>query len=179
MNIFALDQSPVKSAMYHCDKHCVKMIVETAQLLSTAHRVLDGQEIVTKKNNRKKTIWKLNDERETTIYAATHRNHPSAIWVRSTRENYLWATELLKALCSEYTHRYSRVHKTEYSGVVKQLEKVPSNIKNDKLEPFALAMPDEYKGVDKVESYRKYYVGSKSHMFKWKNREVPDWINNG
>lgn len=42
MNVFALDRDPYISASYHCDKHVVKMIVEYAQLLSTAHRVLDG-----------------------------------------------------------------------------------------------------------------------------------------
>jgi hypothetical protein len=43
MNIFILDLDPVISASMLCDKHVVKMIVESAQMLSTAHRILDGK----------------------------------------------------------------------------------------------------------------------------------------
>jgi hypothetical protein len=44
MNIFVLDTNPAKAAKYHNNKHCVKMILETAQLLSTAHRIIDGKQ---------------------------------------------------------------------------------------------------------------------------------------
>jgi hypothetical protein len=45
MNIFYLDKDPIKAAEYSCDKHVVKMILESAQMLCTAHRVLDGENI--------------------------------------------------------------------------------------------------------------------------------------
>ena len=44
MNIFYLNESPEIAAVEHNDKHCVKMILESAQMLCTAHRVLDGNE---------------------------------------------------------------------------------------------------------------------------------------
>ena len=48
MNIFYLDRDPVIAAQMMCDKHVVKMILESAQMLSTAHRVLDGDEYATR-----------------------------------------------------------------------------------------------------------------------------------
>ena len=72
MNVFYLDKDPVLAASYHCDKHCVKMIVESAQLLSTAHRLLDE------------------DDAHSNLYKVAHKNHPSTIWVRSSLENYTW-----------------------------------------------------------------------------------------
>ena len=44
MNIFVLDKDPHIAAQMHCDRHVPKMIVESAQMLSTAHRLLDGEE---------------------------------------------------------------------------------------------------------------------------------------
>ena len=96
MNIFYLDKSFTKSAEYHCDKHVVKMILETAQLLSTAHRVLDG--------DAKADIVGL--------YKCTHKNHPSSVWVRSNQGAYQWTFMLFERLCKEYTRRYDKVHKS-------------------------------------------------------------------
>ena len=48
MNLFYLHDNPKDCANMHVDKHCVKMILEYAQLLSTAHRVLDGNQVVGK-----------------------------------------------------------------------------------------------------------------------------------
>ena len=96
MNIFYLNKSFRQTAKDHCDKHVVKMILETAQLLSTAHRVLDGDEYADRVN----------------LYKATHKNHPSAVWVRSNKEAYDWTYMLLVQLCKEYTKRYNKEHKT-------------------------------------------------------------------
>ena len=75
----------------HNDKHCIKMILEYAQLLSTAHRVLDGVELEgISASGRKRKFWTLGDSRDYTLYKATHINHPSAIWVRKSYENYEW-----------------------------------------------------------------------------------------
>ena len=37
MNIFLLDWNTDVCAQYHCDKHVVKMILESTQMLSTVH----------------------------------------------------------------------------------------------------------------------------------------------
>ena len=99
MNIFYLDSDIDTCAEMHCDKHVVKMVLEYAQLLSTAHRVLDGIEYIEIQNNRRVVRWRLSDlSMESMIYKATHINHPSAVWVRSSIDHYNWLSGLL-TLC--------------------------------------------------------------------------------
>ena len=90
MNIFYLHEDPIQNAKWHIDKHIVKMPIEYAQLMSTAHRMLDGEMYLGKtSNNRKIKRWRLDDEREDVLYKASHVNHPSAVWVRQSVENYM------------------------------------------------------------------------------------------
>ena len=89
MNIFFLSENPVQAAEWMVDKHVVKMILESAQLLSTAHRIIDGRETQGKSaTGRNVKRWILNDAREPVLYSATHINHPSAVWCRQSVENY-------------------------------------------------------------------------------------------
>jgi hypothetical protein len=180
MNIFYLHNDPRTCAEMHNDKHCVKMILEYAQLLSTAHRFLDGnpdQRLST--SGRKKTVYVLADHRDTTLYSATHINHPSAIWVRKSSENYIWLANLLLDLCTEYTHRYGKVHKVERDGLCYILYKnIPTNIGNDGWSEPTPAMPDDVKVPgDSLMSYRKYYIQNKAHLANWKNRPAPIWFS--
>lgn len=198
MNIFVLDNDPRIAAMQHNDKHVVKMILEGAQLLSTAHRILDGVETVkqvttstyssidnktiTKVRNKK--VWTLPDHRDDILYQATHRNHPCAVWARESRDNYQWLVELTWALCDEYYHRYGRYrtpkkrHKVEESGLLDQLRWGPTSIDRSKgLTPFPQCMPDQYKVAnDPVQAYRNYYLGEKRNFLVYTHREEPDWI---
>jgi hypothetical protein len=179
MNIFHLDKDPVVAAKMMCDKHVVKMIVEYAQLMSTAHRVLDGELYYDKtKNGRKIKRWKLDGAaQERLLYKASHVNHPSNIWVRENNENYRWLYKHFIALCVEYTHRYGKVHMTE-SKLSGQLWFSPRNINQiGKMTKFAQAMPDHCKMSDAVEAYRNYYIKEKSYMAKWTNRAVPNWFS--
>jgi hypothetical protein len=188
MNIFFLDNDPVKCAQYHVDKHCVKMILEYCQLLSTAHRILDGTEIVAEsKTGRKVKRWILPDERETILYSATHINHPSAVWCRQSDSNYIWLSKLLMELCKEYTYRYGKVHKCEADGLVKALFwNLPKNLpKAVSFTGPTPAMPDACKVPgDSLKSYRNYYIMEKQRMWSWKGkinkREAPpfmkDWF---
>ena len=176
MNIFYLDHNPKRCAQMHVDKHCVKMILEYAQLLSTAHRVIDGTiNVGTSGTGRRKTSYVLSDSRESVLYSATHINHPSAVWVRQSRENYVWLWHLFRELCAEYTFRYGRTHATE--RLVDVLAVVPKNISKGNFTEPTPAMPDEYKVAgDSVQSYWNYYNGDKRRMFSWKKREQPFWI---
>lgn len=165
----------------HNNSHVVKMILEYAQLLSTAHRFLDGiprmgNNIVT---GRKQTRYVLSDDRESLLYVATHINHPSAVWARKSIANYFWLSNLLVELCKEYTYRYGKVHKCERDGLVQMLhERTPDNMGVIAFTEPTLAMPDEYKVPnDAVQSYRNYYNGSKQRIAIWKNRPVPNWFN--
>lgn len=178
MNIFHLDKDPVVAAKMMCDKHVVKMIIEYAQLMSTAHRILDGEEYYDKtKNGRKIKRWRLRGEaEERLLYKASHVNHPSNIWVRENNENYRWLYKHFRALCAEYTHRYGKVHLTEQK-LKGQLWFSPKNINQvGKMTRFAQAMPDHCKMDDPVEAYRNYYIQEKSYMAKWTNRAVPEWF---
>ena len=157
MNIFILEETPQLAAQYHCDKHVVKMILEYSQLLSTAHRVLDG------------------DSAPDILYKATHINHPCTRWTRETTDNYLWLYNLLHSLHSEYRHRYGKEHKSV--ALMNALFNFPNNIESGERTPFALAMPDEYKCEDAVQAYRDYYIGEKAHFCTWKNRDVPFWFH--
>jgi hypothetical protein len=180
MNIFYLDKDPAICAAMHVDKHCVKMILESAQLLSTAHRVLDGVETIQLSNSgRKVKRWILPDDVRSVLYEATHINHPSAVWVRQSKQNYLWLYALFDALCKEYTYRYGKVHKCERELIHKVLSIVPNNITTFKgfTEPTP-AMPEQYKVPgNSVQSYHNYYNGEKQRMFSWKKRDVPAFIN--
>lgn len=161
-------------------RHCVKMILELSQLLSTAHRVLDGElRIGLSESGRKQKQY---SHPEKLLYKATHQNHPSAIYCRDSVEQYMWAATHLKALCAEYTFRYGKIHKAERDGLVDWLlTNIPKNIGNKAV--FSLpypAMPDKYiVPGDIVQSYRNYYMGDKVHLAYWSGtvntRKTPYW----
>lgn len=176
MNIFELDRVTTTAAKYHNDKHVVKMNIEYAQLLSTAHRMLDGTEYYDQTaNGRKIKRWRHPDAvLEDNLYKATHPNHPSAIWARHNKQNYQWLFSLWVALLEEYTFRYGKVHGC--AKLIPYLKSAPKNIKPGARTPVTPAMPDAYKiPGDTVESYRKYYNHDKIKLAAWKNREVPYW----
>lgn len=178
MNIFVLDKEPELAAVYHCDKHVVKMIVEHTQMLSTAHRVLDGYVTQKIQNGRRLKHWMLDDERDKILYKATHANHPCAAWCRKTVDNYEYLWSLTDKLLKEYTHRYKKVHKVENSGLHSILKQVPLSLTERGLTEQAIAMPDHCKvKLDVVESYRNYYRIEKRNFATWKGRSVPDWFN--
>lgn len=179
MNIFYLDNDPEKCAQFHVNSHVIKMITETCQLLSTAHRVLDGKEYIDSSSGRKIKRWSLKDnEHNHLFYKATHVNHPSAIWTRQSSANYKWLVLLLKELCKEYTFRYGKIHKCEEIGLVNLFYYfLPINMPNNSFTEPALAMPEEFRiPNDAIKSYHNYYNGSKQHLHAWKNRETPYFI---
>lgn len=177
MNIFYVNTDPDIAAQSLVDKHVVKMILETAQLLSTAHRFLDGTQTVINKNGRKKKVWVLPDLLDKTLYGATHINHPSAIWARETSGNYDWLYQHLLALLKEYTFRYGKKHKVETSGMVFVLRKNPINIKKAELSTMPSCMDVKYKvSEDPITNYRNYYREGKKHIHAWKKRNPPEWI---
>jgi hypothetical protein len=177
MNIFYLNSNPKLCAAQHVDKHCVKMILEYAQLLSTAHRVLDGVSTIDRggATGRQRTSYILPDSRDSVLYRTTHINHPSAVWVRQSDSNYKWLYYLLVNLCHEYTYRYGKVHKT--AGLLDVLWQLPKNIPVGDFTDPTPAMPDEYKATNSIQSYHNYYNGPKAHFAKWTKRPTPSWFN--
>lgn len=155
MNIFFLDFIPSICAIYHFDKHVIKMILETCQLLCSVHHV---------SNSEYKPPYKL-----------THKNHPSAVWTRESLSNYKWLCELGLELCKEYTYRYGKTHKCE--EYIKKLSENLPPIEDIGFTTPKLAMPEQYKDdKDPIGSYKAYYFFEKQHMFKWTKRKTPEWV---
>lgn len=164
MNLFFLSRSAGEAARSHGDKHVVKMILETAQMLSTAHRVLDGDE------------W----ADAVGLYKRTHANHPSAIWVRSSVWAYDWTVDLFDSLLSEFEYRRGKEHST--SRLYDALSRLPDGIVTGKTAtwtPPPLCMPDEFKTDDPVEAYRAYYREKARQgvvEYNWRPERRPDWM---
>ena len=144
MNLFYLDRDPVTAAAYHYDKHKVKMVLEAAQMLCTAHHCYGDEEL-----------------KDLIPYKQAHLNHPSTIWVRSSRSTYFWAYEYMMALGREYTKRYGKEHLT----IIKCrdfLSQYPKYIQGDDWREPPQCMPDEYKVEnDSISAYWNYYEGDK------------------
>ena len=154
MNIFYVYPDPADAAICLPDKLVVKMPLESAQMLSTAHRVLNGDE------------WcDFNG-----IYKTAHINHPCSIWARESLQNYTWLYYHFYALCQEYTNRYDRQH-LSFTKLNHILCEAPINIPDIGLTTMPQAMPDEYKNSDPVKAYRDYVVNEK-HYAQW--NKIPD-----
>jgi hypothetical protein len=162
VNIFFLDWDITKCAQQHLDKHCVKMVLEYAQILCSAHHMTD--QVPTK--NRLST--------DQVPYKLAHKNHPCCIWTRTSLSNYLYLCELGLELCYEYTYRYGKRHKSQ--DVIEWCIVNKPNIPDIGFTEPPKAMPDEFKVKDVVESYRNYYRGPKSKFATWKNRNTPEWF---
>lgn len=157
MNIFYLDSSPKVAAKYHCDKHVVKMIVESAQILSTVKHQLG--------------------ESESAPYRKTHQHHPCVKWAASSKKHYLWLHSLFVELCKEYTHRYGKIHKTsQYVDVLRQVPKAIEKTVDWVEPPQAMAFPECKVPGDSVAAYRNYYKFHKAHFAKWKTGDVPEFM---
>jgi|CryBogDrversion2_5_1035270.scaffolds.fasta_scaffold05773_2 hypothetical protein len=160
MNIFFLSTNPEEAAKQHCDKHVVKMILETAQLLFTCH-------------------WIVNPEGlPSNAYKKVHANHPCGIWVRESLSNYKWLCELGEWLCKEYTFRYGKIHKTQ-AHIEWLKENPPVSLKDIGLTPIRQAMPDEYKDENPVKAYQTYYIENKLKIrgiVRYTKRERPSFL---
>jgi len=154
MNIFYVDKDPANAAMCLPDKLVVKMPLESAQMLSTAHRLLSGDDYC--------------DERG--IYLKAYMNHPCTIWARETSQNYLWLYYHFYFLCREYETRYDRQH-LSFTKLNDALSQLPLNIPDAGLTTMPQAMPDEYKNNDPVQAYRDYVVNEKTYA-QW--NKIPD-----
>ena len=176
MNIFELHTDPVTCAKMHVDKHVVKMPTEYAQMLSTAHRLLDGQMYEGRtKTGRRAKRWLLPDEREQGLFMAGHVKHPDTIWVMKSRQNYYKLFFLYMATLAEYTYRYGKIHGSSRPAL--WLQHAPRNIPDIGLTELPQCMPEDCKTDDVIEAYHNYYRMYKKGFAKWKNRNMPEWWN--
>ena len=153
MNIFILDHSPESSARSQCDKHVVKMILETAQMLCTV----------------------AHDNGTDAPYRATHKKHPCTLWAGKSKQNWDWLVKHGLALCQEYTDRYGKTHKSQKH--IEWCRDLNLGLPETGLTPFAQAMPSQYKNRCAVTAYRAYYHGEKAGFATWKRNKPSWWIH--
>ena len=157
MNIFYLDKCPVTAAQVQYNKHVVKMILESAQMLCTAHHVL-GAPI-------------MNIGEDVNIpYKMAHKNHPSTIWARENAAHYNWLYNHMKALGNEYTKRYGKTHLSITK--CKHLWFTPKDIPIKPFKQPPQCMPDEYKHECSVQAYWNYYIGEKHVVANLKTEKL-------
>jgi hypothetical protein len=157
------------------------MVIEYPQLLSTAHRVIDGEEYTDlTANGRRIKRWRLNDDREQSLMKASHINHPSAIWCRANQQNYLWLYNMWSHLLDEYTYRYGKVHAC--ARLKNVLRFAPTKIAVGEFFAPTPAMPDDVKVPgDELASYHNYYNKNKRGFASWQgkvnSRQIPSWYS--
>ena len=154
MNIFYLDKDPVKAAKVQYNKHVVKMILESAQMLCTAHHCIMGDDA-------------------DVPYKIAHKNHPSTIWARSDNHHYHWLYEHMIALGNEYTKRYGKTH-LSITKCKEPLKLAPINIPHIKFTQPPQCMPDEYKDECSIQAYWNYYIGEKHIVANLKTEKLYD-----
>lgn len=152
MNIFALSYNVEECAIWHLDKHIVKMPLETAQMLCTV----------------------LNKLGISTPYKPVHAKHPCTLWAGINQSNFRWLSNLGLELCKEYNYRYQKEHACH--KVIMECISSTDKLPEGNLTPFAQAMPDEYKNPDPIIAYQNYYKFGKSHIASWKLRSKPAWF---
>ena len=159
MNIFYLDKCPDKAARLQYNKHVVKMILESAQMLCTAHHCYGDKYQV-----------------ENVPYKQAHLNHPSTVWTRRSKSTYMWLYNHMMALGDEYTKRYGKTH-LSITKCKDFLAIPPKHIQgNDWCQP-PQAMPDEYKDKCSVKAYWNYYIGEKHVVANPKTEKIYEKIN--
>lgn len=153
MNIFVLDSDIEKCARYHCDRHVVKMILESVQIMCSA----------------------LHKRGFATPYRPTHQKHPCVIWVEYSYANFVWLKNLALALNAEYRYRYRRTRNHKSIAVLEQIS--DHRYENRGLTEFVQAMPEQYRVPnDPVQAYRRFYLGEKMYFAKWTRRRQPYWV---
>ena len=167
MNIFYLSSCPRQAARDMCDQHIVKMPLETAQILSTAHRVVDGTMVIGQSSSgRKAKRWVL-DKHDDKFYLAAHVNHPSTVWARQSKQHYQWLYEHFEALSLEFERRFKHNHKS-WNKLKFFTSKAPQNIESSGFIEPPQCMPDDCKRPSAIEGYQVYY-----------QRKADDWADSG
>lgn len=166
MNIFVVNENAALAARDLCDRHVIKMILESCQLLCSVFPPEIFKDIP---------------------YKRTHYNHPCAIWTRTSEANFKWLSLHTMNLIQEYQRRYEKEHKCQEvlewvwknETALSLFHHLPDHFfkwKEDKLTPFAQCMPEQYKIPNNaVQAYRNYYKGEKAKFAKWKLGNIPDW----
>ena len=154
MNIFYLDKCPDKAARLQYNKHVVKMILESAQMLCTAHHCFGS-------------VW----QKENVPYKQAHLNHPSTVWTRRSKATYMWLYRHMISLGDEYTKRYGKKH-LSINKCAEFLATPPRHIQGEEFVQPPQAMPDKYKDPCSIQAYWNYYIGEKHIVANLKTEKL-------
>lgn len=161
MNIFFLDPDPKVAAEYSCDSHVRKMILESAQIMSTVHWIADCS-----------VAEALYGRSE--IYAPTHPRHPSVLWAARSLSNWRWLQQHCFALSDERLWRFPH-YKHHKSTIVARDMPEPS-ILDLGLTAFVVGFKSELEyPFDAIRAYQLYYKREKRHLAAWTRRGAPAW----
>lgn len=168
MNIFALYPSPQESARAHCDQHLHKMILESAQLVSSALQLrgfnLPG------------------------LYKLAYPKHPCTIWAARSNHNVRWICSLafeLDTMRQELSncgnHSSAHILKLAEDFLEDQFPYTSPNLAD--VRTFAGPAHIKMQAVDTEEKYRRYYrqkhlgwLRDKGTGMTWKGRQIPDFM---
>jgi len=158
MNIFYTDHNPKIAATNLCDKHIPKMLLESVQMLCTAHQ-------------------HFTNKRDIKLYKPCYVNHPMNVWLRQSYNNWMWLFAHAKTIADEYTFRFSKIQKSK--SILYMFKPIDGFYwDNTGITNIPQCMPDKYKHDDSVTAYRNYYLGEKLHIAKYqKGRDEPYWFN--
>ena len=173
MNVFCLDRDPTKAAEMMCDKHVVKMIIETCQILSA---VIDVNYI----DEHRAKGWKSKPSQQLGCpnYPPAHVKHPATLWAIEARGNAVWLCKHLRELCRQYYLRYdNKSHKLEGCTQIYEAQLQYCKFKQERKTEFVQAITDKrWHRKDPVEAYRTYYNMEKFTFAKWKLGNKPEWF---
>ena len=157
MNIFYLHEEPAQAAQALYDKHVVKMVLETAQLLCAAHH--------------------LHDHTFPQQYRLTHASHPCTLWAAKSDSNYAWLYMSFLNIADEFEYRYGKQH-LSYLKLADELAFPPPAMQAESqiFTPPPLVMPTQFHASDHVEAYRNYYRTEKAHLYAYTRRTPPAWL---
>ena len=162
MNIFWLDEDMQTCAEYHCDKHVVKMFLESVQILSTALHLAGVDNVP---------------------YKPTHSEHPCVVWAASSNDNFKKLSLLSTKLSNEYTHRYGKRHKSADALVeIFKLTNMNTELPFENVPESSppLCMPEDLVDTTQttVQSYRSYYIERLNQFGKmsYTDREIPEFL---
>ena len=178
MNIFALTKDPVLSAQQMLDKHIVKMPTESCQMLHTNCLYFLFWECHGREPSLRELKQFHKESHFNYLMKPAMLNHPSTIWARQNKANYMWLYNHAIALCKEYTFRYGKIH-----GAEKRIEdSFTFSYDEEDLTPVSIAMADIYRLPKEkhswdfvIKSYRHYYLQGKWDFATWKKNRRPEW----
>lgn len=169
MNRFVTNLDPVIAAQDQCDKHLRKMVIEEAQMLSTAIRENHPHMVVPD------------------LYKSVHQSHPCTLWAGASASNWLWAYKHWQGLADEYEHRFAKEHKT-----IRIMRPVLNEIRNrtDFMTSWSNVLytphpqcfgkwPHKTHEDWPVAAYRAYIRDYKTTVMKemvWTGRQPPTWF---